>query len=80
MPSEELLPYQFASYVFFLFLLFQKLTLTAYVTSITFSRHILTNCLDGFTRNDFCTDSRLNRNLKLLTRYQFLQFFAHPTS
>ena len=60
-----------------LLLLLEKLSLTADVTSITLCSHILSNSLHSLSRDDLCTDSRLNRDIELLARYEFLELLAH---
>ncbi len=38
------------------------------IPTITFCSYILTNCSDGFTCDNFCSDSSLNWNFELLSR------------
>lgn len=47
------------------------------VTAVTFGCYVLANGFDCFTGNDFCSDGRLYGDVELLSRNEFLKFFAH---
>ena len=55
-----------------LLLLFQKLTLTRYVTAVALGGYILAHLLDGLAGNDLGAYGSLDCYIKLLTRYEFL--------
>ena len=63
------------------FLLFLKeFALTRYVTAVTFGSHVLADSLDGLTRNYLGSNRSLDSDVKLLTRDELLQFFAHAAA
>ena len=80
MPSAALLPNLSASYVFTFFLLLEQLALTRDITAVALGRNVLTYSLDGFAGYDFGSDRCLNGYVKLLARYEFLQFLAHAAA
>ncbi len=61
-------------------LLLEKFTLTRDIAAITFCGHILAHSLDGLAGYDFGTDSCLDGDIKLLTRYQLLEFLTHAAA
>lgn len=61
-------------------LLLEELALTRDVAAVALGCHVLAHGLDGLPGYDFGSDGRLDGYVKLLARYQFLEFFAHAAS
>src|SRR5690606_19868591 len=63
-----------------LLLFLKQFSLPGDVTAVAFCGHILADCLDCFAGNYLGSDGCLYGNVKLLSRYQFAQLFAHPAA
>ena len=59
-----------------LLLLFEQLSLSCDVTAVTLGCHVLADGLDGLAGDDLGTYSGLDGDVELLTRDEFLEFFA----
>ena len=56
-----------------LLLLFEKLSLSGDVTTITLCGHVLADSLHSLTCDDLCSDSRLDGDVELLARDELLE-------